>query len=274
MKMSKKRKKKCLQPKNARVNLVRAVGIAVFFLPCALYFACTMFLFPVPANSFLIIGLFAAFLLGIPCMLFVGILEPGAFGVEKTAVCVLLLLSLPCIVVLVCACLFLYLPTLQSSNLEGAMSDLLFNAGVFILCLLFYGLFRQSAKECLRLKGHSKSFIRKSLHDSRAKLLFRPFRQELGILYRLNFFSVIGFAIMLLLTLSAMFWNASVRILKCFQAMLMILLAVMVFLSGYDSDFRLLSSRRKEGGASAYLILCIFLCYLAVRLLYESMILG
>lgn len=265
--MSKKQKKKRLQPQNTRVSVVRAVGIAVFFLPCVLYFACTMFLFPVPANSFLILGLFAALLLGIPCMLLVGILEPEAFGVEKSAVRALLLLGLPCVAVLTCACLFLYLPALQGSDLEGVMSDLLLNTGILILLLLFYALFRQSAKECLRANGWSKSSIRKSLQENRGRLLFRPFRKELGILYCLNFCSLIGFAAILVLTMPALFWNSVKIIVRWFQAILMLLLAVMVFVSGYGSDFRLLASRNKKGGASAYLIFCVFLCYLAVRLL-------
>lgn len=265
--MPKNSKKKRRAPQSPRVTAVRTVGIAAFFLPCALYFICTMVIFPVPANVFTILGLLAALLLGIPCMLLVGSVEPEAFGAGKAAAArVSLLLGLPPAAILVCACMFLYLPALHNADFEEAMSVLLLNIGILLLTLLIYVLFRQSAKACLRAKGLSKSSIRKILQESRRKMLFQPFRKELGVLYILNFCLLILFAIILFLMLPAMLWGLAEMILTWLQAISMILLAVMLLISGVYSKFQLLSERNKSG-LGAYLILCAFLCYLAGKLI-------
>lgn len=266
--MSKKHKRKLREPESLKMTVVRAVGFSTAFLPCTLYFICTVVIFPASSNPFFLVGFFAALLLGIPCMLLVGSAEKEAFGIETSdALQIFPLLCLPFVMILLCVCLFLYLPALQNADVQEKVSALLLNTGILLFELLLYILFRQSAKACLRTKGFSKTSIRKMLKERPYKILFEPFRKELGLLYVLNFVMLILFATEILLLLPAVFWQIAAAILVSLHAISMFTLAVTLFVSGYYSNFELLSYSKKHNGLISYLVLAAFLCYLAVKLL-------
>lgn len=266
--MSQKRKKR-RENGGQRDAVVLALDIASFFLPMVLYLLCTLVIFPAPSGPFLIVGLFAAILMGIGCILLTDSLLSKRFdaaGKRKLARASCLL-SLPCAAILGGACLFLYLPALRNAKWEEAMSALAVNVGVLLLNLLFYSIFRQCAKECLRTRGHSKTLIRKTLRENRGRLLLRPFREELGILYGLNFCLLITLAAILLLLLPTLFWPTARRLVRYVPAFSMILNAVGLLLAGYRSDFRLFAIGKKKSGSVECLLLAAVMCYFAVKLL-------
>lgn len=269
--MSQKRKKR-QKTRGRRDAAVLALDIASLFLPTALYLLCTLAIFPAPSSAFLIVGLFAAISMGVGCIWLTDSLLSKRFNAaqKRKLAGKSLLLSLPSAAILAFSCFSLYLPALRSDKLEEAMSAFLINLAVLLLILIFYGAFRQSVKECLHTKGHSKTLIRKTLRENRGRLLFWPFRRELGALYGLNFCLLLTVATVLLLLPATLFWPPVRSVIGYFEALSMLLHAAAILPAGYQSDFRLFAIGKKKGSLIECLLLAAFSCYCAVRLLMIS----
>ncbi len=141
-------------------------------------------------------------------------------------------------------CLFLYVPKIYRYFPEERLRRCFLLWGVRLLCALSYWFFRMNVKACLRIRGHSKSAIRKGL-QGRKMWRYREFRTAIG-------------------------WIAAVTpLIEWLVAAESVCSAVALIVSGFYSHFEILTERRKLDTTLLFSFFgyAIFLVYCAVKII-------
>lgn len=268
--MAKHHKKthKPVQEKSKKVKILRILSAVSIFLPCITYLLLILWIFPARDSSFNLLGLIAAFFLGLSLYVLIRCANPAAFGFQlSSAGFISLFFGGLGSILMVLTYLLLYVPKFNQKINEPAVHHYFLLLGLLLLCGLAYWFFRMNVKAGLRIRGYSKTAIQKGL-QGRKKWWYREFRKDIGILYPINLVLTISLAAGLLLLFAIGWLTAAVSLMEWLVAFNLTGLAIALVASGFYSQFKLLEDRHSSDRFTflSFFFFAGFLVYCAIRL--------
>lgn len=268
--MAKHHKKahKPVQEESKKVKILRILSAVSVFLPCVTYVLLVLWIFPARDSSFNLLGLIAAFFLGLSLYVLIRCADPAAFGFQiSSAGFISLFFRGLGIILMVLTYLLLYVPKFYQRINEPAVHHYALLLGLLLLCGLAYWFFRMNVKAGLHIWGYSKTAIRKGL-EGRKKWWYREFRKDIGILYPINLVLTISLVAGLILLFAIGWLTAAVPLMEWLVAFNLIGLAIALVASGFYSQFKLLEDRHSSDRFAIFVFFAFagFLGYCAIRL--------